>query len=454
MLSNGLVNKAYWFVNVLKSGGDWVALRPEGSHRMAAWAGIIPAAARRRAPLLACGLAGLVALAVLAYLVRGALFGRAGYRMLDLGVYRDGGRAILRGGRLYSIRAKSGLFTYPPVSAVLAIPLALMPWRAAQFAWLPVIYVPLAVVTWISFRPLLARARGYAPAVAALLIAGAAFLTPLREELHYGQVDIFLVALCLADCTAERPRWPRGALIGLATAIKLVPGVFIVYLLITGRRKAAGVAALAFAGVTGLTWLIAPGDSRTYWTSAVFNPNRVGGNTQAANQSLRGMLLRIFAPSPAPALLWLAAALLVAVAGFAAARAVHRRGQDLAGIAITGLLAALLSPVAWIHHLCWVVVVIGVLVGDGRNWRRVLTAAATGALFASNLPIRGKFLLEAGAAPIWVTRSMEATFGVAAIVLIGVIYAFRPDRADLGLPPPEPEGSAGADGELLASSRN
>jgi alpha-1,2-mannosyltransferase len=432
-----------------------VALRPGGSTRLAARAGRIPAAARRRAPLLACGLAGLVALAIVADLAHATLFSRiTGFRMLDLGVYRAGGRAVLHGARLYSVRAKSGLFTYPPVSAVLAIPLALVPWRAAQFAWLPVIYVPLAVVIWISFRPLLARARGYGPAVAALLVAGAAFLTPLRQELHYGQVDIFLVALCLVDCAAERPRWPRGALIGLATAIKLVPGVFIIYLLITGRRRAAGVAALTFAGVTGLTWLIAPGDSRTYWTSAVFNSNRLGGNTQAANQSLRGLLLRLFAPSPAPAALWLAAALLVAAAGFAAARACHRRGQDLAGIAITGLLAALLSPVAWIHHLCWVVVVIGVLVGDGRSRSRVLAAAATAALFATNLPIRGKFLLEAGAAPIWVTRSMEASFGVAAIVLIGVIYALRPGEHSRRPPAPGAAGSAGADGELLASSRN
>jgi alpha-1,2-mannosyltransferase len=315
------------------------------------------------------------------------------------------------------------------------------------------IYVPLAIVVWISFRPLLARARRYAPAAFAVLLAGAAFLTPVREEIHYGQIDIFLVALCLVDCVTERPRWPRGALIGLATAIKLVPGVFIIYLLITGRRKAAGVAALAFAGVSGLTWLIAPGDSATYWTSAVFNSNRVGGNTQAANQSLRGILLRLFAPSPAPTVLWLAIALLVAVAGFAAAWAAHKRGQDMAGIAITGLLAALLSPVAWIHHLCWVVVVIGVLVGDGRDRRRVLAAAATSALYATNLPIRGKFLLEANGAPIWVTRSMEATFGLAAVILIGVIYAFRPTRADLGLPPAEPEDAADA-GELLASSRH
>jgi alpha-1,2-mannosyltransferase len=430
-----------------------VALRPGGWNRIAVRSGNGPAGGGGRAPLLVSFLAWLLGLAVLAYLVRLSLFGRTGFRMLDLAVYRDGGQAILHGRRLYSIRAKAGMFTYPPVSAVLAVPLALMRWRVAQFAWLPMIYVPLAIVVWISFRPLLRRARRYAPAVFAVLFAGAAVLTPLRQELHYGQVDIFLVALCLLDCATERPRWPRGALIGLATAIKLVPGVFIVYLLITGRRKAAAVSAVTFAGVTGLTWLIAPSDSATYWTSAVFNSNRLGGNTQAANQSLRGMLLRLFAPAPAPAALWLAVALLVAVGGFAVARAVQRRGQEMAGIAITGLLAALLSPVAWIHHLCWVVIVIGVLVGDGRDRRRVLTAAATSALFASNLPIRGKFLLEAGGAPIWVTRLMEASFGLAAVALIGILYAFRPTDADLHPVTAPPGGSASTDDELLASSR-
>jgi len=57
--------------------------------------------------------------------------------------------------------------------------------------------------------------------------------------------------LCLLDCCVRRPRWPRGALIGLATAIKLVPGVFIVYLLITGRRRAAAVSVATFALVSG-----------------------------------------------------------------------------------------------------------------------------------------------------------------------------------------------------------
>jgi alpha-1,2-mannosyltransferase len=432
-----------------------VALRPGGWKRTAGRADSSEAVAGGRGPLLISGLAWLLALAAVAGLVRYSMVGPTRFHLLDLYVYRDGGRTVLHGGPLYSMRSRDGLlFTYPPAAAVLATPLALMSWPVAQFAWLPMIYVPLAVVTWISFRPLLARAGRYAPAAAAGLFTGAAFLLPVRQEIHYGQVDIFLVALCLLDGTAKRPRWPRGALIGLATAIKLVPGVFIIYLLVTGRRKAAGVAALSFGVVTGATWLIAPQDSAAYWTRAIFSSSRLGQNTQAANQSARGMLLRLFAPAAAPTVAWLIVALLIAAAGFAAARAVARRGQDLAGIAITGLLAALLSPVAWIHHLCWVVIAIGVLTGDGRNWRRVAGAAATAVLFASDLPIWGKILLAGRAAPVPVTRFMEATFGLAAIALIGVLWALRPNGTDDGpAGVPDASGSA-ADEALLAGSRN
>jgi hypothetical protein len=52
-----------------------------------------------------------------------------------------------------------------------------------------------------------------------------------------------------------------------------------------------------------------------------------------------------------------------------------------------------------------------------------------------------------------VTRLMEASFGLAAIALIGILYAFRPTDADLHPVPAPPGGSASADDELLASSR-
>ena len=389
---------------------------------------------RRR--LLITSLAWLIALLAVGLIIRANLTNAPRFRMVDLDVYRDGGRSVLHGGQLYSIRSRIGLlFTYPPAAAVLAVPLALMSWQAAQLLWILVVYIPLAITVWYAFRPLLARARGFAPAIFAGLFAGCAWLLPMRQEIYYGQVDILLVSLCMLDCGARRPRWPRGMLIGLATAVKLVPGVFIVYLLITGRRKAAAVAALTFATVSGLAWTISPQDSDRYWSSAIFNPKRLGPNMPTANQSLRGMILRIFYPTGVPQAVWLGIAVIVAIAGFAAARAVRQRGQEIAGIAITGMLAALLSPVAWFHHLCWVVVALGVLIGDGRNPRRLLTAAATVALFATSVPNWGKRLFLTHAVPVLLARVLEDAFGLAALALIVIMLRIPPTDADLDLAP-------------------
>jgi alpha-1,2-mannosyltransferase len=418
-------------------------------------AGLSGAGHRRRPSALTIG-AWALALGAIGYLVFASVTDLGMLRMADLMVYRGGGRSIAAGGALYSMRADSLLFTYPPAAAILAMPLALLPAPLVMAAWVPMVYVPLGIVIWFSFRPLLARAGNRAPAAFALLLGGCALLTPLRQEIHYGQIDIFLVALCLLDCAVPRPRWPRGVLIGVATAIKLVPGVFIIYLLITGRRKAAAVAAGTFAASSGLAWLIAPKDSTLYWTSAIFNSRRLGPNGQAANQSLRGMLMRLFYPHVVPALLWLSVAAIVAIAGFAAARAAHRRGQELAGIAITGMLAALLSPVAWIHHLCWIVIALGVIIGDGRNWRRVYVAAAIAVGYASVLPIWGKDLWYSHAAPAVVSRTIEDSFGIGALIIIAVLFRLRRGGWTVPRPRTEPQPTpslAVDEGKMLAGSR-
>jgi alpha-1,2-mannosyltransferase len=309
--------------------------------------------------------------------------------MLDLDVYRSGGQAMLHGSDLYAMRAADRLpFTYPPLAAVLALPLALLPFKADQVIWVALILGPLVAAVRAGFRPILARVASVTPVVFPVILAIAAYLQPVKQEFGFGQVDLLLLALCLTDCLAKDPRWPRGLLIGIATAVKLEPGVFIIYLLITGRRRAAGTAALSFAGATGLAWAVSPSDSTAYWGRAIFDSNRLGGNGSAANQAIRGMVLRAlrFHPHVAPDLIWLPLAVLVGIAGFAAARACWQHGHEISGVAITGLLGALLSPVGWIHHLCWVVIAIGVVVGTGSHVRRLLLAALTGALFLTTLP--------------------------------------------------------------------
>jgi alpha-1,2-mannosyltransferase len=370
-----------------------------------------------RAQVLAA-VAWTLALAAIGYLVMTAVTGT----MLDLHVYRSGGQAILHGANLYAIRAADNLpFTYPPVSAILSVPLALLPFVADKIGWIAVVLASLMLAVRAGFRQLLDRAGGAAPAVFPVILAIAAYLQPVMQGIGFGQVDLVLLGLCLTDCMATAPRWPRGLLIGLATAIKLTPGVFVIYLLITGRRRAAGIAALSFAGLTALAWGISPANSATYWTNAIFQTGRLGGNGSAANQSLRGIVLRVHA-DVAPNLVWLPLVLIVGIAGFAMARACQQRGQELAGITITGLLGALLSPVGWIHHLCWVVLAIGVVTGDGRVARRVLPAALTTALFLSILPTWAEHTQSAAQQASIPGFLMENSFGLAALALIPLIY--------------------------------
>ena len=183
--------------------------------------------------------------------------------------------------------------------------------------------------------------------------------------------------------------------------------------------------------------MLLPRDSLYYWTNALFDSNRLGSNTGTSNQSLRGMLLRLFLPSAAPAGLWVIAVIVVGAAGFVTARRLARTGGEMAGVAITGLLAVLLSPVAWIHHLAWVVVVIGAVAGDGRDRRRLVAAAAIAVFYTVTLPWWGLSLLKVSWLPKLAGRIVQSSFGLGAIALIPVVaWAHRRGLARADAQPP------------------
>ena len=397
--------------------GPWWGRRLAGLARWPSWAVAVLGV-----------LAWAAALAAVEPLVRGYLTSAPDQRMVDLSVYRTGGLSVWQGQPLYTVLTPPPQllpFTYPPVAALFAVPLALLPWPAAQLVWVPFIYGPLAVVVWFAFAPLLRRAGPMQAVVFAVVTTVCAYLFPLRDEMRFGQVDMLLLAMAVADCAARAPRWPRGALVGLATAVKLVPGVFIVYLWLSGRRRAAVTAVAAALAWTLGAWLVLPRDSVTYWTSVIFQPGRLGSNSGPSNQSLRGMLLREFLPGPAPGALWAVAALAAAAAGFAVARRLARESREIEGIAVTALLGVLLSPVSWIHHFVVVVVTIGAILADGRSRRRVAIATGTAVFFAMTIPWWGQSLLGRPDVPALAARVVEDAFGIAALGLVVILARFR-----------------------------
>ena len=351
--------------------------------------------------------------------------------LVDLHVYAAAGHALAHGRGVYDFfipQAHQNLpFTYPPTAAVFAFGLGWIPRPVLDVLWDLGQYVLLVPVVARSFRPLLTRlGPRRAGAALPLLWLGAAYLLPMRGVIEYGQVGLVLLAFVMLDVLTPEPlrRRPRGFLIALATAIKLTPGVFVVMYAAAGQWSRAARAALWTLAIIAATAVVIPHTSWRYWTDALFDNSRLGPNDSTSNQSLRGMLLHT--ALPAEGAVWALLVLLVGAVGFTRARRAFLAGDLPAAVAITGLLACLLSPVAWIHHFTVVILVIGVLLGDGLVKKRLWWSLAVVALFETAMPWWGFHKIRAHAHylglsvgtwhPVfWV---MQNSFGLAAVALV------------------------------------
>jgi alpha-1,2-mannosyltransferase len=302
-----------------------------------------------------------------------------GYR-LDLEVYRLGADVWLQGGRLYGPLPELSTgghlsFTYPPISAVLLTPLAIVPFEVASAATVVLTTGLLALVLVVVLRSLDMR-----PWPAALvLLAPALLVEPVRSTFDYGQVNVILMALVVLDTLVRSPRWPRGALVGIAAAIKLTPAVFVLFFLLRGDRRAALTAGMSFLLTTGVGFLLAGRDSLQYWTSTVFDTGRIGGVLYISNQSITAFLGRLGTDSTA---LWAVLVVAVLTATVVGMRRAFASGRHTWALALNALGALTVSPVSWSHHWVWAVpavVVAGVGWWRSRD-RGALAVAAGGAV--------------------------------------------------------------------------
>jgi alpha-1,2-mannosyltransferase len=316
--------------------------------------------------------------------------------LVDLEVYREGARSLVDGRQVYDWLTDNPQylpFTYPPFAALIGTVLLLAPFRVVGWAWTGMQLVLLWVCVGIAFRPFLARCGRWRPvaqgAIAGILVQ----IQPLQEGLRFGQVNSILVTLCLVDVARRRAGWwPRGSLVGVAAAIKLTPAVFWIHYALARRWRALAASIGVAAAATGLTALIAPSATAAYWTDALLDPGRLGPNANSSNQSLRGVLLRtglLPEGSHRLTLAWAICALLVAVLGYRLALTLDRLGEPVAVVGVLGMLAVLISPVSWVHHVHWGIVVIGAVLGDGRSARRAVAAATGALLLYLNLPWDG-----------------------------------------------------------------
>jgi alpha-1,2-mannosyltransferase len=345
----------------------------------------------------------------------------------DLEVYRLGGQAWWRGLALYRdgwdhVLGGRGLpFTYPPVAAVLFVVLYALGTSGALVVLTGLGVLATVATCLVVVPPRLssaARARPVTSLVVGSVLVG--LLEPVRMTISFGQVNLVLMGLVAVDCLVPRTRWPRGALVGLAAAIKLTPVVFVLFFLVGRRWRQAGVAVLSFLVVTGIGWLAAPTDSVDFWTRALFDPARIGGLGYGANQSWQGVLWRVV-PGGVPGW-WITVVLFTSVLAVIGARRLIVRGAEVPALLVIASAALLISPISWSHHWVWAVPALVWLVGRRAWW----SAASVGAVFY--LAPHWSVTDDTTAAVRWTWEHAVGNAYVAVAVVSLVLAACLPDR--------------------------
>lgn len=297
----------------------------------------------------------------------------------DMDVYRLGGQLWHQGFSLYADGSmpftQDGIwlpFTYPPFAALLFTPLGALSLPVTSIGVSVVTALLLVYVTKLTSDVLGVGDRANRWQISLLVSAVTVWFNPFWMTLGFGQINMVLMALIMVDVFvvgrgSRAASAVQGVLVGIASAIKLTPLVFLAVFAAAGRIRAAVVGVVTFAAAAVIGWLWIPDDSVTYWTDTVFHTGRIGEPEGRINQNLNALWLRIFDDGGSTAsILWVATSLLVTVPAVCAVLAAHPREAFSPGpiggrveamvvacsVAVWGLLV---SPTTWAHHWVWCV---------------------------------------------------------------------------------------------------
>ena len=357
----------------------------------------------------------LLALSIAGYLIVHHL---AHHSSGDLIVYRGEGAAVRSGrdlfGTLYG-PAGSATYaaTYPPFAALLFVPLSYPPVAALVALGVAANVCLLTIVVRLAFR--LADTPSLDLSTLCAAVALLIWAEPVFTTLRFGQIDLLLLALVLWDFARATGTRAHGIGVGLAAGIKVTPLIFIGYLLLTRRLRAAVTGAVTFVATLAVSGLVLPQATDEFWTRDLFDLRRVGPLEQADNQSLRGLLVRMdHTRHTAPGELLLI--VVVAVAGLACAAVAYRRFGDAWGLPACAVTGLLVSPISWTHHWVWCVPIAIATWQHERRWLPAVLIFWTHAVWA--VPHHDG--VELGFTPLQIgLSSWYVLFGLGFLILLG-----------------------------------
>jgi alpha-1,2-mannosyltransferase len=275
----------------------------------------------------------------------------------DFRAYHDAIERLTSGGPLYDMSFTEtggfGLFYYPPTFAPLLLPFALLATQPAIWTWIGLSLV--AFLLGVAILPVSRSVRWWI-----LLLAGLSF--PFVYAVKLGQVGPILFFAFAVGWRGIDDPIRLGASAAVGAAIKLQPGLVLVWALLTRRFRAVvvgGVVLLALAAAA--TVLAGPGA----WSDFFVLIRTVTDPIATERNLTPGAVAYQLGASPSIATTIQLISTVGVVAAFLAA---IRGAGDEASYLVAVIASQLVSPILWDHYAMLLLLPVAYLLSAGRWW--------------------------------------------------------------------------------------
>ena len=250
-------------------------------------------------------------------------------------------------------------FTYPPGGILLLSPLVLLPSSWLAPVWTFSILTALTATLYIVTRRLTRHTASSSLLIAvAITVISPIALSSVYDNIFWGQIGAFLTLAIVADELVIHGRL-QGIWVGLATALKIYPGIFIVIWLVRRQYRQAVTALITVATVSVAATLLFYQSASTFFHDEIVGSQELEHfatySTAQASSSIDDVFLRPpYFLGHLSATQSLMVAGLFAVIGVIASYGAWLKGHEFTSVVIGLVISTICSPIAWNHYFAFV----------------------------------------------------------------------------------------------------
>ncbi len=337
----------------------------------------IPPVVLRRLPLILSVVVGLAVVVLAAFLTSRAVNGQPG-GFTDLVGRVNNIKNLQHTGNIY-LPFGVEAFTYPPGAIFLFYPLVWLPANHLSSLWTLLCMLALAGAYVLASARLTRWSLPRSIIVGSVVAGASPLIFPeVYAGFFWGQVGTFLLLAVVLDELAVRGRF-QGVLVGIVTAIKIYPGVFIVMWFLRRQWRQAITATVTTLSLTVAAIFVWPASAREFFSTLVFGGQELAHFTSLSTARESSSIATIFSRPPIPlnlvsqkpVLLITAALVVVALIG---AYRLDRRGYVFSSMIVLITISVFGAPIAWDHYFVFLPLL--ALVPFELGWRSPLSIAS------------------------------------------------------------------------------